>query len=160
MFSEKELAQRHLSDHLVSDNFVSMPFRSDRPFDYIKFEHFLMQQLPETIFRAKGILWFKDQPQRYIFQLAGKRCSLSPDNQTPPEQNQLIFIGHKLSPLQIQQQLINCLAIAWSDASGCSVLNGLGLPKVPIVAYGHRWRYFLLCRLLTSGIVYNRRRIE
>lgn len=103
------LSERELSDHLVSDHFVSMPFRSDRPFDFTKFEHFLMQQLPENIFRAKGILWFQDQPHRYIFQLAGKRCSLSPDTKTRPTQNQLVFIGHKLNPLQIHQQLGNCL---------------------------------------------------
>ena len=108
-FLEEEISQRDLSDHLVSDNFVSIPFRSDRPFDFAKFENFLMQQLPETVFRAKGILWFEDQPQRYILQLAGKRCSLSPDNQPLTSHNQLVFIGHKLNPLQIHQQLINCL---------------------------------------------------
>ncbi|MEM9089443.1 MAG: GTP-binding protein [Cyanobacteria bacterium P01_F01_bin.53] len=108
-FSETELSERELSDHLVSDHFVSMPFRSNRPFDFTKFEHFLMQQLPENIFRAKGILWFKDQPHRYIFQLAGKRYSLSPDTRTRPTQNQLVFIGHKLNPLQLHQQLGNCL---------------------------------------------------
>ncbi|MEM6452616.1 MAG: GTP-binding protein [Cyanobacteria bacterium P01_D01_bin.105] len=107
-------SERELCDHLVSENFISIPFRSDRPFNFNKFDHFLMQQLPDTIFRAKGILWFDDQPQRYRLQLAGKRCDLSPDTslkaQTPPSQNQLIFIGHRLNPLQIHQQLINCLS--------------------------------------------------
>ncbi|MEM9944489.1 MAG: GTP-binding protein [Cyanobacteria bacterium P01_D01_bin.36] len=103
------LSERELSDHLVSDRFVSIPFRSDRPFDLTKFEHFLMHQLPENIFRAKGILWFEGQPQRYIFQLAGKRCSLSPDPKTRPTQNQLMFIGHQLNPLQLHQQINNCL---------------------------------------------------
>ena len=103
------LSETALSDHLVADRFVSIPFRSDRPFDLTKFEHFLMQQLPENVFRAKGILWFEGQPQRYIFQLAGKRCSLSPDPQTRPSQNQLVFIGHHLNPLQLHQQLNNCL---------------------------------------------------
>lgn len=86
-----------------------MPFRSDRPFDLAKFEHFLMQQLPSNIFRAKGILWFKEQPKRYIFQLSGKRCSLSPDSQQRPTENQLIIIGRQLDPLRIYQLLNNCL---------------------------------------------------
>jgi len=103
------LSERELSDHLVSDRFASIPFRSDRPFDLTKFEHFLMQQLPENIFRAKGILWFEGQPQRYVFQLAGKRCTLSPDPQSRPSENQLVFIGHQLNPLQLHQQLNNCL---------------------------------------------------
>lgn len=120
------LSARELSERLVSDNFVSIPFRSDRPFNFTKFEHFLTQQLPDTLFRAKGILWFEEQPQRYLFQLAGQRYDLSPaptagtvsdtaadtfrDVQVPPRQNQLVFIGHRLNPLQINQQLINCLS--------------------------------------------------
>ena len=107
---EKELSGINLSDYLVSTHFVSVPFCSDRPFDLTKFEHFLMQQLPNNLFRAKGTLWFQDQPHRYIFQLAGKQHRLSPDpHKPPPSQNKLVFIGHKLNPLQLQQQLINCL---------------------------------------------------
>jgi G3E family GTPase len=103
------LSEREISDHLASDRFVSIPFSSDRPFDLTKFEHFLMHQLPENVFRAKGILWFEGQDRRYIFQLAGKRCSLSPGAQARPSQNQLVIIGHQLNPLQIHQQLGNCL---------------------------------------------------
>lgn len=103
------LSERELSDHLVSDRFVSIPFRSDRPFDLAKFEHFLTQQLPDSIFRAKGILWFEGQAQRYILQLSGKRCNLSLDAQQRPTQNQLVLIGRQLNPLQLHQQLNNCL---------------------------------------------------
>ena len=103
------LSERKLSDHMVSDRFVSIPFRSNRPFDFAKFEHFLMQQLPSSIFRAKGILWFEGQPERYIFQLSGKRCNLAPDSQERPTQNQLVLIGRQLNPLQLHQQLSNCL---------------------------------------------------
>lgn len=97
------------SEHIVRDRFVSLPFRSDRPFDLAKFEQFLMQQLPSNIFRAKGILWFEGQPTRYVFQLSGKRCSLSSDNHQRPTENQLIFIGCQINPLQLHQQLNNCL---------------------------------------------------
>ena len=103
------LSERVISDHVASDRFVSIPFRSDRPFNLTKFEHFLMQQLPSNIFRAKGILWFEGQPKRYIFQLSGKRCNLSPDSQQRPTENQLVFIGRQLNPLQLHQQLSNCL---------------------------------------------------
>ena len=104
------LSERKLSDHMANDGFVALPFRSDRPFDLIKFEHFLMHQLPDNIFRAKGILWFEGQDHRHIFQLAGKRIDLSIDTQQRPTQNQLILIGQQLNPLQIHQQLSNCLA--------------------------------------------------
>ena len=108
-FAEQDLSERELSNHLVADRFVSVPFRSDRPFNVTQFEYFLTHQLSENIFRAKGILWFENQPQRYIFQLAGKRYSLTPDTQARPAQNQLVIIGHQLNPLQLHQQLSNCL---------------------------------------------------
>lgn len=103
------LSERSFSNHVEGDRFVSIPFRSDRPFDFTKFEHFLMQQIHSNIFRAKGILWFEGQSQRYIFQLSGKRCNLSPDSQQRPTNNQLVFIGRHINPLQLHQQLSNCL---------------------------------------------------
>ena len=98
------------SPHLVQDGVVSVPFKSDRPFNLTKFEHFLMTQMPVDVFRAKGILWFVGEEQRHIFQLSGKRCSISPEPWTTPPQNQLVFIGRQLNPLQLHQHLTNCLA--------------------------------------------------
>ncbi|MEM6452619.1 MAG: GTP-binding protein [Cyanobacteria bacterium P01_D01_bin.105] len=100
------------SEHVVRDRFISVPFFSDRPFEFSKFEHFLNHQLSEKIFRAKGILWFSGQPKRYIFQLAGKRCSLQPDARQAPTQNQIVLIGRQLDVLTIHQQLSNCLTVA------------------------------------------------
>jgi G3E family GTPase len=98
------------SPHLARDGFVSVPFKSNRPFQVDKFELFLMAQMPIDVFRAKGILWFEGEDQRHIFQLSGKRCSIIPEPWTTPPQNQLIFIGRQLNPLQLHQQLNNCLA--------------------------------------------------
>jgi G3E family GTPase len=97
--------------HLSTDGFMSIPFKSDRPFSVAKFEHFLMEQLPAEVFRAKGILWLEGEAdRRHIFQLSGKRFNLSPEPWTGPPQNQLVFIGRQLNPLQLHQQLTNCLA--------------------------------------------------
>ncbi len=112
----ENLSERTLRDHLATDRFVSIPFRSDRPFNLIKFEHFLMHQLPHNIFRAQGILWFEGQDHRHIFQLAGKRCDLFLDTQQRPTQNQLVLIGRQVNPLQIHQQLGNCLAAQSGEA--------------------------------------------
>ncbi|TVP61989.1 MAG: GTP-binding protein [Leptolyngbya sp. LCM1.Bin17] len=95
--------------HLGSDGFMSVPFKSDRPFNVDRFEHFLMEQLPAEVFRAKGILWFEGEDLRHIFQLSGKRFNLSPEPWTGSPQNQLVFIGRQLNPLQLHQQLANCL---------------------------------------------------
>lgn len=108
---ESELAvQAQTLPHLTRDGFVSVPFKSDRPFQVEKFEHFLTTQMPLDVFRAKGILWFDGEDQRHIFQLSGKRCSINPEPWTAPPQNQLVFIGRQLNPLQLHQQLTNCLA--------------------------------------------------
>ncbi len=102
-------AQPQSGNHLSNDGFVSIPFRSNRPFNVDRFEHFLMSQLPAEVFRAKGILWFEGEDLRHIFQLSGKRFDLSPEPWTGPPQNQLVFIGRQLNPLQLHQQLTNCL---------------------------------------------------
>jgi G3E family GTPase len=69
----------HHSDHLEMDGFTSLSFESDRPFAIRKFQHFLDNQLPDSVFRAKGILWFDESPKRHIFHLSGKRFSLDDD---------------------------------------------------------------------------------
>ncbi|MFQ3680484.1 MAG: GTP-binding protein, partial [Pseudanabaenaceae cyanobacterium] len=66
----------HHSHHLENDGFMAISYRSDRPFDLDKFQHFLDRQLPADVFRAKGILVFAGVPNRYVFQLSGKRYEL------------------------------------------------------------------------------------
>jgi G3E family GTPase len=103
-------AQPQSSSHLAQDGFVSVPFKSDRPFNLAQFDHFLATQLPVEVFRAKGILWFEGEEDRFIFQLSGKRFSITPEPWRTRPQNQLVFIGRQLNPLQLYQQLNNCLA--------------------------------------------------
>lgn len=96
--------------HLKNDGFSSISFRSDRPIDLERFQLFLNDQLPESVFRAKGILWFAQQAQeKFVFQLSGKRFSIDPLPHATAESNQLVLIGRGLNILQIQQQLNNCL---------------------------------------------------
>lgn len=99
----------HHSDHLANDGFMSVSFQSDRPFSLVKFQEFLELDLDENIFRAKGILWFKESSLRHIFQLSGKRIELQTDQWQQQRSNQLVFIGRNLNAAQIQEQLTNCL---------------------------------------------------
>ncbi|MBD2253445.1 CobW family GTP-binding protein [Nostoc parmelioides] len=99
----------HHSHHLDNDGFVSVSFQSDRPFDIHKFENFLTEQMPQNVFRAKGILWFSDSELRHIFQLSGLRYNLHADEWHSLPKNQLVFIGRKLDTNQIYTQLNNCL---------------------------------------------------
>jgi len=100
----------HHSHHLENDGFMSIPFESDRPFDVDKFEIFLQEQLPQDIFRAKGILWFNDSELRHIFQLSGPRFDIKAEEWPTPPKNQLVFIGRNLKAEELQQKLANCHA--------------------------------------------------
>lgn len=99
----------HHSDHLDNDGFVSISFQTDRPFDVHKFENFLTEEMPQNIFRAKGILWFSDSDLRHIFQLSGPRYNLNADEWYTPPKNQLVFIGRNLDANEIHTELNKCL---------------------------------------------------
>jgi G3E family GTPase len=97
------------TSHLMNDGFKVISFKSDRPLSLKKFQTFLDHQLPENVFRAKGILWFKESPACHIFQLSGKRFNLTDRLWTDRPANQLVLIGRNLNALALQQMLSNCL---------------------------------------------------
>lgn len=103
----------HHSNHLDNDGFTSVSFVSDKPFAIRKFQYFLDNQLSPNVFRAKGILWFKESADRHIFHLSGKRFSIEDDvwkKDAKPE-NKLVFIGQNLDHDTILKQLQNCLSL-------------------------------------------------
>ncbi|MFP4220229.1 MAG: CobW family GTP-binding protein [Phormidium sp.] len=97
------------SHHLENDGFLSVSFESDRPFSIRKFQYFLDNQLPANIFRAKGILWFEESPDRHIFHLSGKRFSIEDDDWKHDKKTQLVFIGQDLDSDTLLKQLQNCV---------------------------------------------------
>lgn len=102
----------HHSDHLAVDGFTSLSFASDRPFAIRKFQYFLDNQLPETVFRAKGILWFEESPKRHIFHLSGKRFSLDDEEWKGEPKNQLVLIGQNLDHDALREQINHCVCAA------------------------------------------------
>lgn len=112
------------NNHLDNDGFNFVSFKSDRPFKLRKFTYFLTEQLPNNVFRAKGILWFQESPTRNIFQLSGPRYDLQSDNWTSQPKNELVFIGRNLDESLIKGQLDDCLA-------ELVVRNKFGLPNLP-----------------------------
>lgn len=101
--------EHHHSDHLANDGFISVGFQSQCPLRLEAFQQFL-NELPHQVFRAKGLLWFADNDQRYIFQLSGRRFNLDVDPKVRPDSNQMVLIGRDLDPAQIQTRLLACLA--------------------------------------------------
>jgi G3E family GTPase len=100
------------SNHLEVDGFTSLSFASDRPFSVRKFQYFLDEQLPENVFRAKGILWFDESPKRHVFHLSGKRFSLDDEDWKGEPKNQLVLIGQNLDHAALRAQIENCLTVA------------------------------------------------
>jgi G3E family GTPase len=102
----------HHSNHLEEDGFTSVSFQSDRPFELRKFQYFLDHQLPQSVFRAKGILWFKESPRRHVFHLSGKRFSLDDEEWKGDRKNQLVLIGQNLDHATLLNQLAACVTDA------------------------------------------------
>ncbi|NEP78635.1 MAG: GTP-binding protein [Okeania sp. SIO3C4] len=103
--------QKKSKNHLINDGFTSISFRSERPFSMLKFQHNFLDELPENVFRAKGILWFQESESKHIFQLSGKRYDMQVEEWSTTPTNQLVLIGRNLNPLMIQQGLTNCLTM-------------------------------------------------
>ena len=97
-------------DHQAIEGFTSLSFSSEGPFALRKFQNFLDNQLPATVFRAKGILWFNESELRHVFHLAGKRFSLDDSDWSGPRKNQLVLIGKGLDHDRLRQQLQACVA--------------------------------------------------
>lgn len=99
------------SHHLENDGFTSISFQSDKPLAIRKFQYFLDNQLPSTIFRAKGIIWFDESPKRHIFHLCGKRFTLDDEEWKGEPKNQLVLIGQNLDRETLLTQLENCICV-------------------------------------------------
>ena len=98
------------SDHLAIEGFTSLSFQSDGPFSLRKFQNFLDNQMPQEVFRAKGILWFNESERRHVFHLAGKRFSIDDTDWTGDRKNQLVLIGRNIDHATLRQQLNACVA--------------------------------------------------
>jgi len=98
------------ADHLEIEGFTSLSFQSDGPFALRKFQNFLDNQMPQEVFRAKGILWFNESEKRHVFHLAGKRFSIDDSEWTGDRKNQLVLIGRNLDHDLLRQQLQACVA--------------------------------------------------
>ncbi|MEL7505593.1 MAG: GTP-binding protein, partial [Cyanobacteria bacterium J06554_6] len=73
VIQEDASATASSAKHLQNDGFMSVSFKGDRPFALKKFQQFLDYQLPNNVFRAKGIIWFAESEKRHLFQLSGSR---------------------------------------------------------------------------------------
>ncbi len=108
---QQALQASHVSHHhLANDGYEVVTWRSDRPLDPVRFDRFLRELLPPTVFRAKGILWFAGSPQRHIFQMSGPRFGIEGESwRDGLRQNQLVFIGRQLEDAYFRRELMACV---------------------------------------------------
>jgi G3E family GTPase len=96
------------------EGFNSVSLAVDAPFDLRRFQHFLDNQLPESVFRAKGVLWFRESERRHLFHLCGKRFTI--DDSDWPEGSErhtrVVVIGKDLDQAALRAQLEACVAPA------------------------------------------------
>lgn len=98
--------------HLDIDGFTSISFDRVQPLAIRKFQHFLDNLLPASVFRAKGILWFDESPKRHVFHLSGKRFSLEDEEWNGrPQKTQLVLIGQNLDEDTLRQQIESCFCV-------------------------------------------------
>ena len=101
---------RNHQDHESIEGFTSLSFESDGPFSLRKFQNFLNNQLPQEVFRSKGILWFQESERRHVFHLTGQRFSINDSDWTGERKNQIVMIGRNINYDSLRRQLKECIA--------------------------------------------------
>ncbi|MBW5448126.1 GTP-binding protein [Cohnella sp. CFH 77786] len=76
----------------------------DGPLDSRAFESFI-QRLPEGVYRAKGIVSFRDTANRYLFQYAYRQSDFLPIRPQKPVYDVLVFIGEDYDKSAIESEL-------------------------------------------------------
>jgi G3E family GTPase len=102
--------------HYHDEDMQSLSLKSEKPLDADKFFPWvqnLVQTEGPNILRCKGILAFKDDDERFVFQ--GVHMILDGDHQRPWQQGEkresrVVFIGRNLPEETIRQGFENCIA--------------------------------------------------
>jgi G3E family GTPase len=107
---------RHGLKHYHDEDMQSVSLKTEQPLDPDKFFPWIQGLVAEdgpSILRCKGILSFKDDPQRFVFQ--GVHMILDGDHQRPwgegeTRQSRIVFIGRNLPEEKIRKGFESCVA--------------------------------------------------
>lgn len=109
--SHKHSVENKQRNHLAEEGFTSISFVSEFPLSMRRFRQDFMDNLPVGVFRAKGLLWFAGDPNRFIFHWSGQRFQA--EEQKWPEgserRNQLVVIGRQLNRDAITEFWERCI---------------------------------------------------
>ncbi len=113
---QKDAHQHGGLKHYHDEDMQSMSLKSDKPLDPDKFFPWvqdLVQKEGPNILRCKGILAFKDDDDRFVFQ--GVHMILDGDHQRPwnkdeKRESRIVFIGRNLPGKKIAEGFDSCVA--------------------------------------------------
>ena len=102
--------------HYHDEDIQALALRTDTPLDPDRFFTWIQKLVAEDgpkILRSKGILSFKDDPERFVFQ--GVHMILDGDHQRPwredeRRESRIVFIGRELPEDAIRQGFADCAA--------------------------------------------------
>lgn len=108
-WKEEDHAHDEFGNHIEKDGIISFMFKAEKPFDIQKFQLFA-QNLPEAIFRSKGIIFFKGLENKAIYQQVGRRIDVKTEMPWKKEKKQtmLVFIGKGFDTQKIEEALKRC----------------------------------------------------
>jgi G3E family GTPase len=102
--------------HYHDEEMQSLALKTDKPLDPDKFFPWVQDLVAKegpNILRSKGILAFKDDPDRFVFQ--GVHMILDGDHQRPwkdaePRESRIVFIGRNLPAERIREGFASCVS--------------------------------------------------
>lgn len=97
--------------HLEEEGFSSVSFTSSRPLSMSRFRSDFMDELPDEVFRAKGLLWFNSYDSKFVFHWSGSRYNVDEGQweEGAEKCNQLVVIGRNLNKERITAMLESCV---------------------------------------------------
>lgn len=98
----------------VGDGFRAYAYTFPERLSPQRFQSWLDEGLTAGVYRAKGLLCFAGNPQRYLFQLCGARASFDALGDTAgtgqmDDDNRIVFIGRNVDEDALARRLLACV---------------------------------------------------
>ena len=126
--------------HYHDEEMQSISLKTDKPLDADKFFPWvedLVQKEGPNILRSKGILSFKDDDERFVFQ--GVHMIIDGDHQRPwkedeKRQSRIVFIGRNLPKQLITEGFDSCISLNYQRT--CRLFRRRNY----VAVFGAEWR--------------------
>jgi G3E family GTPase len=122
--SQRDRHHAHAHDHILADGFSAHAVSINEPISAVRFQEWLNEGFPHTVFRAKGIIRFDSPASWFVFQLCGGRASFEPYAGSRLEGG-MVFIGRNIDAAALECRLNLCLAPRQPQRNGDLLTQGL-----------------------------------